>query len=273
MGMSPKKFVSVLVLAGFFALVLGLLAIGAEVIQSTDEFVARLEEEYSQVANFSARLSLSGMEPPVSVRVLAVSEPRSLRVEYLSPDQMKGQFFLLEGDFLYQYMPGRNLIIKKDLKGADLPVEAANLTPDYLLRLVRSDDFEVNLIGIPIPLGPDDGAAGPPLELGTSLSGVDRLSNSYSSSAAGPSYVSPFGFDSLFGDYVLELIPKSDAYQFSRQVIQFDPEDFLPRELITYFEGEAGDTVYTTVDEVRTNLDLELEAVTALPEDAEVIED
>ena len=270
--MSPKKFVSVLVLALSFSLALALPGSGAEVIKSTEEFVTRLEEEYSQVANFSARLSLSGMEPPVSVRVLAVSEPRSLRVEYLSPDQMKGQFFLLEGDFLYQYMPGRNLIIKKDLKGADLPVEAANLTPDYLLRLIRSDDFEVNLIGVPIPLGPDDGA-GPPLELGTSLSGVDRSSNSFSGSDAGSSYVSPFGFDSLFGDYVLELIPNSDAYQFSRQVIQFDPKDFLPRELITYFTGENGDTVYTTVDEVRTNLDLELERVTALPEDAEVIED
>jgi len=272
MGMSPKKFVSVLVIAVSLCLVLEVLATGTEVIQSTDEFVARLEEEYGQVANFSARLSLSGMEPPVSVRVLAVSQPRSLRVEYLSPDQMKGQFFLLEGDSLYQYMPGRNLIIKKDLKGADLPVEAANLTPDYLLQLVRSDDFEVNLIGIPIPLG-NNGGADSSLEPGTSLSGLARPSDSPYGLDPGSSYATPFGFDSLFGDYVLELIPKSDAYQFSRQVIQFDPEDFLPRELITYFEGEAGDTVYTTVDEVRTNLDLELEAVTALPEDAEVIED
>jgi len=273
MGMSSKKFVSVVVLAGCFALALGVLATGAEVIQSTDEFVARLEEEYSQIANFSARLSLSGTDPPVSVRVLAVSEPRSLRVEYLSPEEMQGQFFLLKGDFLYQYMPGRNLIIKKDLKGADLPVEAANLTPDYLLQLVRSDDFAVNLIGIPIPLGPDDGAPGPPLELGTSLSGLVRPGVFPYGSDPGSSYAAPFGLDSLFGDYVLELIPKSGDYQFSRQVIQFDPKDFLPRELITYFEGETGDTVYTTVDEVRTNLDLELEAVRALPKDAEIIED
>jgi outer membrane lipoprotein-sorting protein len=234
MSKGANKVALVLILAVLPLLVVGgVIAAGQEVIDSTDAFVSKLEEEYGKIANFSARLSLSGMEPPVSIRVLAVSEPRILRVEYLSPDRMQGQFFLLKGDYLYQYMPGRNLIIKKDLKGSDLPVEAANLTPDYLLKLVRSDDLEVKLIGTPVP----------------------------------------FGFDSLFGDYVLEVIPKSDAYQFSRQVIQFDSDDLLPRELITYFGEKDRDTVYTSVEEVRTNMGLEMEEVKALPKDAEVIED
>lgn len=273
MGKSLKVVGLVLVLAVLTLLVMsGTISAGQEVIGSTDAFVSKLEGEYREIANFSARLSLSGMEPPVSVRVLAVSEPRSLRVEYLSPDQMKGQFFLLEGDFLYQYMPGRNLIIKKDLKGADLPVEAANLTPDSLLKLVRSDDLEVNLIGTPVSIDDND-VYGSTLRPGTSVSGLARFDGSSYGFREPFDFFPDYGFDSLFGDYVLEVIPKSGSYQFSRQVIQFDPNDLLPRELVTYFSENDRDTIYTSVDEVKTNLDLELEEVTALPKDAEVIED
>lgn len=273
MGKGSKKIALVLTLAVLFSLVLGgIIAAGRGVIDSTDAFVSKLEEEYGKIANFSARLSLSGMEPPVSVRVLAVSEPRILRVEYLSPDRMQGQFFLLKRDYLYQYMPGRNLIIKKDLKGSDLPVEAANLTPDSLLKLVRSDDLEVNLIGTPISIDDKD-VSGLTLCPGTSVSGLAWFDRSSYDFREPFDFFPDYGFDSLFGDYVLEVIPKSDAYQFSRQIIQFDSEDLLPRELITYFRKKDRDTVYTSVEEVRTNLGLEMDEMTALPKDAEMIED
>lgn len=272
MGKNSKKFTAVLILATFLSLATVVLGAGGNVINSTDEFVAKLEEEYGKIANFSARLTLSGTKPTVSVRVLAVSEPRSLRVEYLSPDQMQGQFFLLKGDYLYQYMPGRNLIIKKNLKGADLPIETANLTPEYLLKLVHSDDLEVNLIGTPVSTGgPSEG--GPARAEDAKLSGLTRVENYPPGNDSSLRCVFPFGPDSLFGDYVLEAIPKSDAYQFSRQVIQFEPKSLLPSKLITYFKAEDKKTLYTTVEEVKTNLDLKLAEVTALPKDAEVIED
>ncbi|MBS3766355.1 hypothetical protein KGY71_07520 [Candidatus Bipolaricaulota bacterium] len=239
-------------------------------MSSTEKFISRLEEEYRGITNFTADLSLSGLEPPVSIRVLAVTEPRRLRVEYLSPDQMKGQFFLLEEDFLYQYMPGRNLVVKKDLGGADLPVEAASLTPKYLLELVRSDDLEVKLIGTPAELDLPN------------FSYYDRASDGLSGglpgsalTGLGPPPRSGYSFESgnLFGEYVVEITPETKDYEFSRQVIQFDPGDLLPRELITYFDEEDRETVYTSVEKVVVNQDLNLEEVTELPEDAEVIED
>lgn len=125
-------------------------ASGFEVIRTTDRFIQALEEEYQGIEDFTARLTLSGLEPPVEVLVEAISEPRTLKVQYLSPSEMKGQFFLLEKDYLYQYMPGREIVIKKELTRSNIPVRAANLTPDYLLKLIRSDDLEVNLIGGPM---------------------------------------------------------------------------------------------------------------------------
>lgn len=250
----------------------GTTAMAEGIISSTDEFASRLEEEYKDIANFSASLSLSGLDPPVSIEVLAITEPRSLRVEYLSPDQMKGQFFLLEDDFLYQYMPGRNLIIKKDLDESDMPVEAANLTPEYLLELVRSEDLEVTLIGTPVKLY-RLGFAGSDPQAGTPLSHRTGSENSLVGLGFPSRIDSAFDLNRVFGHYVVEIIPETDKYEFSRQIIQFDPGDFLPRELITCFDDQDQDTVYTTVEEVSTNRDIDLEEVTKLPEDAEVIED
>src|SRR6056297_3503675 len=82
-------------------------ASGGEVIRTTDRFIKALEGEYRSIEDFTAKLTLSGLNPPIEVLVEAISEPRTLKVQYLSPSEMKGQFFLLEKDYLYQYMPGR----------------------------------------------------------------------------------------------------------------------------------------------------------------------
>ena len=239
-------------------------------INSTDEFIEKLEEEYRGIEDFSARLTISGLDPPLQVELLAVSEPRTLRVEYLSPPEMKDQFFLLEGDFLYQFMPAQNLIIKKDLKDSDMPVRAANLTPDYLLEMVRSDELEVNLTGAP------SGVVFPWKE-GKSLEfqiSISELEEKYSfNSFSSPDSTCPVSFGSGGGNYVLEVVPRKEGYQFARQVIKFDPDTFLPRELITYFEEKNKEPVLTEVDEVETNLGLDRDRITKLPKDAEIISD
>jgi len=190
-------------------------------------------------------------------------------VEYLSPPEMKGQFFLLKEDFLYQFMPGQNLIIKKDLKNSNVPVRAANLTPNYLLELVRSEELEVNLIGSPgeltFPWIEDN-----VLELETSLSGQETTS---SKSLQEWGLTTPVSFGSESDYYVLEIIPREEGYQFARQVIRFDPETLLPHELVTYFEDQARDPVTTGVEQVRTNVGLDLAEIEKLPEDAEIISD
>ncbi|MFB6290785.1 MAG: outer membrane lipoprotein carrier protein LolA [Candidatus Bipolaricaulia bacterium] len=251
-------------LAGFTS------ALGEGEIQSTDKFIERLEKEYSDIEDFTARLTISGLEPPLKVEVLAISEPRILRVEYLSPPEMEGQFFLLDGDFLYQYMPAQNLVIKKDLKKSNVPVKAANLTPDYLLKLVKSEELEVNLIGGPGQLyfpwkGQDV------LEFDSSISWREEKDSS--SSLRESDSTTPISFSSEESYYVLEIVPKEEGYQFARQVIKFDPDSFLPRELITYFESKDKKTVRTDVEEVKTNRGLNPGKIKKLPEDAEVITD
>jgi len=243
---------------------------GVTQIRTTDDFIEKLEKEYRDIKDFSARLAISGLEPPLRVEVLAISEPRTLRVEYLSPPEMEGQFFLLEEDFLYQFMPAQNLVIKKDLKNSEVPVKAANLTPDYLLKLVRSDELAVNLIGSPGELHFPGGLQNV-LEFDASISWLEKEDSS--DRLYDPDSTTPITFESGQGYYVLEVIPEADGYQFARQVIKFDPESFLPGELITYFEDEKREPVTTTVEEVETNVGLDRNEVTKLPRDAEVISD
>lgn len=245
-------------------------ALGDEKIRTTDKFIEKLEEEYGKIENFSARLTISGLEPPLRVEVRAISEPRVLRVEYLSPPEMEGQFFLLKEDFLYQFMPAQNLVIEKDLKKSNTPVKAANLTPDYLLELVRSDELDVNLISSPgeiyFPWDREN-----VLEFEMSVSWLEDKDSS--SSPSEPDSTTPVSFDSGKDNYVLEAVPLEEGYQFSRQVIKFDPDNLLPRELITYFEDEEKGPISTEVEEVSTNLELDLNEIKKLPEDAEVISD
>ncbi len=243
---------------------------GDEKIQSTDEFIERLEDEYRKIDDFSARVRISGLEPPLRVKLLAVSEPRILRVEYLSPPEMEGQFFLLKGDFLYQFMPAQNLIIKKDLKKSNIPVKTANLTPDYLLKMVRSEELEVNLIGSPEEVYyPWKGKNIFKLDVS-----VPWLNDEDSSKTRDdPSSTTPASFGSKSDNYVLEVIPRVKGYQFARQVIKFDKDSLLPRELISYFDGEKKEPVRTEVKEVEINHGLEQEKITSRPKDAEVILD
>ncbi|MBS3786895.1 hypothetical protein KGY79_01715 [Candidatus Bipolaricaulota bacterium] len=244
--------------------------LGEEKIRTTDKFIERLEEEYRKIENFSARLAISGLEPPLKVEVRAISEPRVLRVEYLSPPEMQGQFFLLKEDFLYQFMPAQNLVIEKDLKKSNMPVKAANLTPDYLLEIVRSDELDVNLISGPgeiyFPWDKEN-----VLDFETSVSWLENEDSS--NSLYDPDSTTPVSFDFGEDDYVLEAVPLEEGYRFSRQVIKFDPDNLLPRELITYFEDEEKGPVTTEVEEVSINLKLVLDEITKLPEDAEVISD
>lgn len=248
--------------------------LGEGIVSSTDEFINKLEEEYGKISNFSATLKVSGIDPPLTVEVQAITKPRILRVEYVSPEEMKGQFLLLEEDILWDYRPrpGRKVVIKKELTKSNIPVKAANLTPDYLLELVRSDDLEVNLIGTPgeiFFLGFGQNV----LDLGYSLSGFDDLGDGSDeeNTDSGSRSDSGFYYPVVNDEYVLEVIPRAEGYQFARQVIKFDPKDFLPRELITHFVDETKDPVYTVVEKVETNLDMDPEEVRKIPENAEVI--
>lgn len=241
---------------------------GSEKMETADQFIEKLEEEYREIEDFSAQLTISGLEPPLRVKVQAISEPRILRVQYLSPPEMEGQFFLLEEDFLYQFMPAQNIIIKKDLKKSNIPVKAANLTPDYLLELVRSEELEVSLVSSPgelfFPWKKEDVLQ---FEMSAPwLRGEDSSNSAYDSNL-----VTPVSFDYGEDNYVLEVIPRDEGYQFARQVIKFDPDSFLPRKLITYFEEEGKEPVRTDVREVQTNLGLDNENLARLPRDAEVI--
>ncbi len=240
------------------------------VIGSTDQFIEILEVEYRSIQDFSAVLSLTGTEEPVKVKVQAISDPRVVRVEYLAPSEMKGQFFLLKEDYLYQYMPGRELVIKKDLTRSNAPVRAANLTPDFLLELIRSEELEVSLIGGPGRLYFPDGEESA-LDLGTSLSGLDREErDQYSLFEGGRSSLS---FGTTNESYVLEAVPLVEGYQFERQVIKFDPDTLLPRELITYFADPEKNPVRALVEQVNKNPGLVPEKLSRLPAEAEIISD
>jgi len=268
------KFVILLLVALIPILFASPGVLGEGIISSTEEMIDKLEEEYSKISNFSATLKVSGIDPPLTVEVQAITEPRILRVEYVSPEEMKGQFFLLEEDILWDYRPrpGRKIVIKKELTKSNIPVKAANLTPDYLLELVRSDDLEVNLIGTPgeiFFLGYGQSV----LNLGTGLSGLNDPGgeSDKQDTDSGSRSDSGFYYPVVNDEYVLEVIPRTEGYQFARQVIKFDPKDFLPRELITHFADETKDPVYTLVEKVETNLDIDPEEVRKIPENAEVI--
>ncbi|MFW6006333.1 MAG: LolA family protein, partial [Candidatus Bipolaricaulota bacterium] len=269
-----SRFVILLLVALIPMLFASPVVLGEGMLRTTDEFIDKLEEEYSKISNFSATLKVSGIEPALTVDVQAITEPRILRVEYVSPEDMKGQFFLLEEDTVWDYRPrpGRKVVIKKELTKSNIPVKAANLTPDYLLELVRSEDLEVNLIGTPGDIF-FPGSGQNVLDLGTNLSGLSDPEDGTDkqNSDSGSRSRSGFYYPVVNGEYVLEIIPRTEEYQFARQVIKFNPKDFLPRELITHFADESKDPVYTVVEKVETNLDMDPEEVRKIPENAEVI--
>src|SRR6056297_3226807 len=130
-----------------------LVVCGQARISTTEDFIAQVEQEYSQIEKLTATVEMLGVSPALTIKIWAITDTKLLRLEYLEPPEMKGQFFLLKEDFLYQYMPARDLIIKKDLTKENLPAKSVNLTPDYLLKLLHSEDFQIELMGRPMTPG------------------------------------------------------------------------------------------------------------------------
>lgn len=237
----------------------GELVCGAGEPTTTDEFVEAVKEEYGKIEDLTASVRTLGTDPPLTLKLWAITDTRLLRLEYLEPAEMRGQFFLFRENFLYQYMPARDIVIKKDLSQENIPVEAANLTPDYLLELINSEELEVKLIGRPLDL------KFPNIEMDGEL--PDNTCP-----------VDPFSADGLFiyensllENYVLEIVPTVDKYQFARQIIVFDPEDYLPVDLLTYLPDDPTDPIRTKVLSSEVNVNFSRDEIVELPKGAEVI--
>ncbi len=241
---------------------------GDDLIDTTDEFIARVEQEYSDIKNLRANSRLSGVDPPLELNLWAITDTRILRLEYISPPQMKGQFFLLKQDILYQYMPARDMIIKKDLTQENLPVKAANLTPDYLLEMINSEELEVELVGRPINLklhGPINVDLAPPEGSGDYC---PVKPETFGDPGLEPSMVTS---RVLTEKYVLKIVPRVEKYQFSRQIIVFDPDSYLPEELITYLPDKPDRPVKTKVLDSQINCSFDPDQIERLPPGADII--
>ncbi len=242
-----------------FVVGLSVLTYGAEGPATTDEFVEVVKEEYGKIEDLTASVEMLGTDPSLTLKLWAITDTRLLRLEYLEPPQMKGQFFLLKENFLYQYMPARDLVIKKDLTQENIPIKAANLTPDYLLELIGSEELEIRLIGRPLEL--------------TFPNLKDAADLPQNTCPVDPFYTDGLSIytKSLSENYVLEIVPTVEKYQFARQIIVFDPEDYLPVDLLTYLPDDPTDPIRTKVLSSEVNVHFPRDEVVELPQGAEVI--
>lgn len=231
------------------------LARGEKAISSVQELIDRLEEEYSSIRDFSATVELRGTDPSLKLAIAAIpGEEPLLRMEYLAPQDMKGQFFVLDEKTLYQYNPAQDMIIKEQLDTEELPVQGVNLTPGYLIDLLRSEDFEVTLEGTPEnPYRPS----------------TDAESESSQTDSAEVQDHS----ESETEQYVVSLKPTVEGYHFRRQLIWLDSDTLLPTLLETFLEEDEELTrVTTSILEMKTNQDLDPEQIKKLPSGARVFE-
>ncbi len=249
-----------------------LVVCGQARISTTEDFIAQVEQEYSQIEKLTATVEMLGVSPALTIKIWAITDTKLLRLEYLEPQQMKGQFFLLKEDFLYQYMPARDLIIKKDLTQANIPVKAANLTPDYLMELIHSEELEVKLVGRPMSL---EFSVMDLMDVSkTKLENGDYSFTPLKSEGTGKVadlYVTMARSGLLLSHYVLDIVPRVAKYQFARQIIVFDPHTYLPTELVTYLPEEPEKPVRTKVLESSATATFDSETIKELPKSAEII--
>lgn len=231
----------------------------AQEIDNTEEFISTMEEKYGGIDDLTASVKMM-VEPPLQLKLWAITDTRLLRLEYMEPPQMKGQFFLLKENFLYQYMPARDLIIKKDLTQENIPIKAANLTPDYLLELMSSEDLRIRLIGKPLEFR---------------FPSVYREHLDFSGDICPVDPFSTGGFPLysrvILEQFVVEIVPRTEKYQFLRQIIVFNKENYLPIDLFTYLPDKPTEPIRTSVLDTKTNSDIGKRDIAKLPEDAEVI--
>ena len=244
-------------------------------IDNSQQLIERMEKEYEDIVTLAANIITFSNESALEISIRAISAPEELlRVEYTAPKEMAGQFFILDGDFLYQYVPVSDLVIKRKIKEEELPVRAVNLTPKYLLELLTSEDLEVKLQSRPgnSDYGKDilESEGMPQLD----LEEVNEVQTG-GRKEDGPS---PEGkpFYEKRESYLLEIRPQKEGFGFERQFIWLDAKNLLPQKLVTYLppkkKGGGQAKILTVVKEVKVNPELDSKELRRLPEDAEIME-
>lgn len=244
----------------------------ADSITNAQQLLHRLKRTYSEIEDFVAAVHTEATSPQVGLRIKAISgPPQILKVKYLAPNTLEGQFFLLKKETLYQYLPGRNVVIEQNLSERNLPLPVTNLTPGSLLELLQSDQLILNLISSPQTINVERDRT--PLQLDLSISRISRDTINHvglSLSQFNYTYFSVPLLTKVREEYILEIIARTDKFGFDRQLIWFDKNTLLPQRLITYPLGETS-KVITVVDEVKINQGLNSKELTRLPSDAEII--
>ncbi len=232
-----------------------------------------MEKTYGELDTLQAELNMVDTDPespPMKLKLYAFSKKeRVLRVEFLSPPSMKGQFFLAKEDKLYQYMPADRTVIVNDISQmseARMPdsLSSMNLAPTELTQVLNSEKLDVELAKTPenpylseldqLDLFPEDNPE-------KTKEKKDRKTDLRSLSSV----------KSLLakGLYVLEIEPTVEEAGFARQVLSLDSETLLPRLMITYRKEENEKNYLTAVEEIEKNPDLKREEIAKLPPKSE----
>ena len=243
------------------------------IYRSSEDLLIAMEKVYGKIETLRARLNMIDTDPksnPLLLNLSAFSgEQYILRVEFIAPPTMKGQFFLVEGENLYQYMPADKTLIVNDLsrvQKSKVPssLRSLNIAPNRLTGVLNSEDIKLELKGTPDSPYISD------------LKELDILSEKNNSDSSGKKDVkiTPEKYPQLKkltegGVYVMEVTPKKEEADFERQILSLDGETLLPQILITYPAGEEGNRYLTFVDEIEKNIDLDRKKVTKLPTESE----
>ena len=243
------------------------------IYRSSEDLLIAMEKVYGKIETLRARLNMIDTDPKSSPLLLNLSalsgEQYILRVEFIAPSTMKGQFFLVEGENLYQYMPADKTLIVNDLsrvQQSKVPssLRSLNIAPNRLTGILNSEDIKLELKGTPDSPYTSD------------LKELDILSenNNTDSSDKKDVKITPEKYPQLKkltegGVYVLEVTPKKEEADFERQILSLDGETLLPQILITYPAGEEGNRYLTFVEEIEKNIDLDIKKVTKLPPESE----
>lgn len=232
-----------------------------------------MERTYGELDTLQAELNMVDTDPespPMKLKLYAFSKKeRILRVEFLSPPSMKGQFFLAKEDKLYQYIPADRTVIVNNISQmseARMPdyLSSMNLAPTELTQVLNSEKLNVELVKTP---------------KNPYLSELDQLDffpekNPKKTKEKKDRRTDLRGLSSVKsllkkGFYVLEIKPKTEKAGFARQLLSIDAETLLPRLMITYRKENNGANYLTAVEEIEKNPDLKKKEIVKLPPKSE----
>jgi len=259
-----------------------------------DGLIWRVENAFAHIHDLETVLEVTEVSSPMrSMRLLVrylSGPPSAMSVRYLSPADIEGELFTVEGDLLSHYFPQENLVVVKRWVGVPLAAiglagfDLQQLRSDWASGQVRAQvlqsvaGFTNDLISSPIVTSTAFASCATQTEhLGDTIEDAIRAGQSFGRvssdeaaglGVAGFSHVEPIGTTgSIQGSYILEV---RDALSGAlERMIWVKRDTFLVHKVVAYREGVRQKTIQ--VEWILLDQGFTEDELLTLPRDAELI--